>query len=62
MEWKPKVGEKVWYITFSQHTCGWKVRQFTPHYVFSLGYNMFRTKKEATAALKRVKLALKGEG
>jgi len=61
MKWKPKVGERYWFIDFrfASSFC-WRSNGFDRRNCRE--GNCFRTKKEATQALQRVKKALKGEG
>jgi len=64
MKWKPKVGEKYWIINGpvnELYVMSWFWSGTGIDKRFFKRSNCFRTKKEATAALKRVKKALKGE-
>jgi len=57
--WIPKEGEKFWVINFENLKV---VYEFNYNYTKSyLSFNCFRTKREAQAALKQIKLILKND-
>ena len=59
--WKPTRGKRYWYIHSLGHV-DWSFSgdELRVDWLHEFG-NLFRTKREAQAALKRVKRALKGE-
>lgn len=66
MKWKPKEGEKYWYLHFSAYNLNWGEILFSKyHDYFLTDFNMvkigncFRTKKEAQAKLKEIMELLK---
>lgn len=59
--WKPRYGERCWKIDVNSLGAGIWESRFRPEYCLYKAA-LFPTKREATAALKRVKAALRVEG